>query len=131
MAMDVSGKVATTIASALRYLENSMEALNKKDYDALAKNVWHVVAELEYALFLFSIIIQNDVASKPKADPDPKKVELNQILADASHFLKNAETLVSYGKFSDAYGSVRNARNYVLKVQEELLKRRREESKKR
>ncbi|MEM3627842.1 MAG: hypothetical protein QXJ11_06115 [Candidatus Bathyarchaeia archaeon] len=130
MAMDVSDKVATAIASALSYLENSIDALNKKDYDVFAKKVWHVVAELEYALFLFSIIIQDDLASKLKADPDPKKVELNQILIDATHFLKSAETLVKAGNFSDAYGNVRNARNYVLKVQEELLKKSREESKK-
>ncbi|MEM3576974.1 MAG: hypothetical protein QXX51_00765 [Candidatus Bathyarchaeia archaeon] len=131
MTMDINNKVTTAITSALSYLENSIEALNKKDYDAFAKNVWHVVAELEYALFLFSMIIQDDVASKLKSDPDPKKVELNQVLASASHFLKNAETLIKDGKFSDAYGKVRNARNYVLKVQEEFSKRRREESKKR
>jgi hypothetical protein len=126
MAMDVSNKVATAIASALNYLENSIEALNNGDDDAFAQNVWHVVAELEYALFLFSIVIQDDGFSKPKADPDPKKIELKQMLADVRHFLRSAEALVKDGEFLAAYENVRNARNYTLKVQEEFLKRKRE-----
>jgi len=129
MAMDISNKVATAIASALNYLENSIEALNNGgDDDAFAQNVWHVVAELEYALFLFSIVIQDNEFSKPKADPDPKKIELKQILADARHFLRSAEALVKDGKFLAACENVRNARNYMLKVQEEFSKRRREKS---
>lgn len=128
--MSVSDKVLTAITSALNYLGNSLTALNKGDHDVFAKNVWHVVAELEYALFLFSIIIQNEITSKPKTDPNPKKVELNQMLGDVSRFLESAKTFVETGKFLDAYEDVRNARNYALKVQEEFSKRKREESRK-
>lgn len=128
--MDVSGKVAVAIASALNYLENSIETLSSGDCDAFAQNVWHVVAELEYALFLFSIIIQDNVLSKPKATPNPKKIELKQMLDDASCFLRGAEALVKDGKFLAAYENVRNARNCMLNVQEEFSKRRRGESEK-
>jgi len=128
--MSINTKMLTAIAAALNYLENAVNALNKKDEDLFTKNVWHVVAELEYALFLFSITLQNGVMPKTKADPDLKKAEISHALADANKFLRDAEMLVNGGKFLEAYENVRSARNYVLKVQEELSKRRREASKK-
>jgi tRNA G37 N-methylase Trm5 len=129
--MSMNRKILTAITSALNYLESSMGALSNKDEDSFAKGVWHVVAELEYALFLFSIVLQNSVAPKPKADPNLKNAEVNQIIADANQFLKDAETLVKDGKLLEAHENVRSARNYILKVQEALSKRKREASKNR
>ncbi|MGB9740278.1 MAG: hypothetical protein ACP5IM_02660 [Candidatus Bathyarchaeia archaeon] len=127
--MSIDSKILTAITTALNNLEDAINALNK-DEDLFAKKVWHVVAELEYALFLFSITLQNDTVPKAKADPDLKKTEISQVLIGANEFLRDAETLVKGGKFLEAYENVRSARNYVLKVQEELSKKKREASKK-
>lgn len=129
--MSMNNKILTAITSALNHLESSIRALNNKDEDSFAKSIWHVVAELEYAIFLFSISLQNGAVSKPKADPDLKNAETNHVLTDVNQFLRNAEMFVKDGKFLEAYENVRNARNYVLKVQEMLSKRKREAFKKR
>lgn len=128
--MSIDGKILAAINSALNHFESSIRALSSNDEGSLLENLWHVVAELEYALFLFSITLKNDVAPKPKAEEASKKVEISKMLADANQSLRNAEMFVKNSRLLEAYESVRNVRNYALRVQKELLKRKREASKK-
>ena len=129
--MAANEKILKALKSAMAYLENSMLALNKKDENSLADNVWHVAAELEYALFLFSITFQDESdKSKWKLNPKVKKVEVGPMLIAAQDLLDEAENCMADEKLLDAYKNAYIARHYILKVQKDFAKKKREALKK-
>ncbi len=129
--MAANEKILKSLKSATTHLENSMLALNKKDENAFADSLWHVGAELEYALFLFSLTFQNESnLPKWKSNPEQKSTEAGPILAKVQNLLDEAEKHIINGKSLDAYKSAYVARHHVLKVQEELAKKKREAFKK-
>jgi len=129
--MTINEKVSNALKSAAVYLENAILALDKKDENSFADSLWHVAAELEYALFLFSITFPNE--SNPlswKRKPELKKIETGSMLAEVKNLLDEAERFVVKERLLDAYKSACVARHYVLKVQEDLAKKKREMLKK-
>jgi len=128
--MAAKEKISKGLKSATTHLENSILALNKKDEDSFADSLWHVAAELEYTLFLFSITFQNEEdLSKWKPNPEPK-IETGSTLMGAQNLLKEAEKFVMNERLLDAYKSAYVARHYVLRVQEDLAKKKRKMLKK-
>jgi len=125
-------KISKALKSAMTHLDNSMLAIDKKEGDSLLEDsVWHVAAELEYALFLFSITVQNEIdKSKWKLNPKLKKVEVGPTLVTVQDLLNEAEKCMTSEKLSDAYKSTYIARHYVLKVQKDFAKKKREALKK-
>jgi hypothetical protein len=122
--MAINEKVSKALKSAVTHLENSMQTLNKKDEKSLANSVWHVAAELEFALFLISITYPNEInLSNSKRNPELKKIETDSMLAEAENLLNKAETFVANERLLNAYKNAYVARHYVLKVQEELAKK--------
>lgn len=125
--MAASQKILKALKSALTYTESSVSALDKKDESLFEDTVWHVAAELEYALFLFSIVVQDDVdKSKWKLNPKIRKVEGDPILVKVQDLLNASDKFVRDKKFLDAFKSVYLARNYVLAIQKDLAKKKRE-----
>lgn len=130
--MATNEKISKALKSAITHLDNSMLIINKKKDDSLLEDsVWHVAAELEYALFLFSITVQNEIdKSKWKLNPKLKKVEVGPTLVTVQDLLNEAEKCMTSEKLSDAYKSAYIARHYVLKVQKDFAKKKREALKK-
>ena len=130
--MAANEKILKALKSAMTHLDNSMLAIDKKEGDSLLDDsVWHVAAELEYALFLFSITVQNEIdKSKWKLNPKLKKVEVGPTLVTVQDLLNEAEKCMTSEKLSDAYKSAYIARHYVLKVQKDFAKKKREALKK-
>ena len=125
--MMINEKVSNALKSAATHLENAILALNKKDENSFADSLWHVAAELEYALFLFLITFSDEInLSSWKRNPEPKKIETASMLAEVKNLLDEAERLVANERLLDAYKSAYVAKHYVLKVQEDLAKRKRE-----
>jgi len=126
-----SDKILRALESAASYLENSVSALGRGDENSFAKQFWHVAAELEYALFMFSLMFQEENVdkSKWKPNPDVKRDDVNGVLAEVRCLLDNAKTLLTSGKMLDAYKSVYVARHCVFAVEESLSKRKREKLK--
>jgi hypothetical protein len=125
--MTANEKMLKALKTAKTHLENSMLALNKKDEGSFDKSLWDAAAELEYALFLISITFQNESnTSKWKPNPDLKKIETGSILVEAENLLREAEESIANEKLQDAYRSAYIARHYLLKVQENLAKKKRE-----
>jgi hypothetical protein len=124
--MATSKKILNTLEAAIKYLENSALALNKDDENLLADSVWHGVAELEYALFLFSMALPSESNFEWKPNPKLKKMETSAVLSEAEKLLRKAEELAVEGKLFDAYNNAYIARQYMFKVQEDLAKKKRE-----
>ena len=129
--MTANRKMLKALKSAMTHLDNSMLAMDKRDDNLLTDSVWHAAAELEYALFLFSITVQNEIdKSKWKLNPKLKKVEVGPTLVTVQDLLNEAEKCVKNEKLLDAHKSAYIARNYILKVQKDFAKRKREALKK-
>jgi len=129
--MTANEKILKALKTATTYLEDSILALNKKNENSFADSLWHVAAELEYALFLFSITFQNESSiSKWKPNPELKKVEAGPILVEVQNLLNEAERYMANEKLLESYKNAYIARHYILKVQEDLTKKKREALKK-
>jgi hypothetical protein len=129
--MTANDKISKSLKSTITYLENSTTALNKKDENSFSNNIWQVAAELEYMLFLFSMKFQEEIDQlKWKPNPELKKAETGPMLVEVQNLLNETEKYVENGKLMDAYKKAYIARNYVLKVQESLAKKKREALKK-
>ena len=129
--MAAEDKILKSLESAMTYLENSKLALNEKDESALADDVWHVAAELEYTLFLFSITVQDENdKSKWKVNPKSKKLEVSPTLIAVRDLLGKAEKSMKNKNLLEAYKSAYNARHHILRLQKDFSKKKREALKK-
>jgi hypothetical protein len=127
----VNEKILRSLKSAVAYLENSAFALDKKDESLLADNIWHVAAELEYALFLFSVKTQDESdVPELKSNPRFEKADADSMLVDVKNLLNEAEEFVLSGRLQDAYNSAYAARHCVLKIKDDLARKKREMMKK-
>ncbi|MEM2338015.1 MAG: hypothetical protein QXP06_05375 [Candidatus Bathyarchaeia archaeon] len=124
-------KISKALKSAISYLDNSILSLRNKDENAFSNSVWHVAAELEYALFLFSITLGNGHnVSIAKSNPEVKSIQMDQVMLKVKGLISEAEESIGKGELSDAYKNVYLARHYVFNVQENLTKKKNETNKK-
>ena len=125
--MAIDEKILKSLKSAIAYLENSAFALDKKDESLLADSIWHVAAELEYALFLLSIKTQNESDTlKLKPSLEFKNADVDTMLADVKNLLNEAEKFFLNGRLQDAYKSAYAAKHCILEIREDLAKKKRE-----
>lgn len=125
-------KLLKALESAMTHLNNSLDALDEESRNPLEESVWHVGAELEYALFLFSMLVGDETnRSKWKINPKLKKAELKPTLMEVQNLLKKSKRHVRNmrertGELSEAYKNASIARDYVLGIQKRFSKERRE-----
>jgi hypothetical protein len=121
--MAINEKASNALKSAVAHLENSISALNKKDENLFADSLWHVASELEYALFLFSIMFPDENSLSSWKRKSELKIEVGSMLVEVKNLLNEAKKFVADGRLLDAYRSAYIARHYMLKVQEDLAKK--------
>jgi hypothetical protein len=126
--MTINEKVLRALRKAANYLEKSMLAFNQKNETSFADDLWHVAAELEYALFMFSITFQNE--HSPSWKSNPEKADVKSVLEEVQSLLGEAEKFVADGKLLESYKNTYIARHYIRKVQEDLTQKKRERLKK-
>lgn len=110
-------KIAGAIMSAINFLEDSMKALVEKDERGVMSSVWEAAAELEYALFLFSLI-QQEERSSWKLDLPSK--EVGPTLVSAQDLLKEAKNGIDVGDFGKAHKKTWMARGHLLEAWKRL-----------
>ncbi len=121
-------KITESIASAVNHLEGSMKALAKKDEKNLVNLVWRAGADLEYALFLFSLMHQNESESSSwKIDSHSKQVEISSILSSVQNLLREAKDNMKATELFDAHKKTWTARGYLLRVHDTFEKKRKEQ----
>jgi len=125
--MEHQQKIIEAIKSAIKHVESSMKALVNRDKNGVADSVWRAAADLEYANFLFSIVIQGESESSSwKLDLRSKQVEIRPLLMSAQDLLRDAESGLGVSELREAYKKTWMARGYLLKVQGILERRRKE-----
>ncbi len=120
-----SEKILRTITSAISHLEDSMEAFAKNKETALMDNLWRAAADLEYALFLFSLKHQDEARSSAwKLDSHSKQSEIEPILVSTKDLLETAEESIKANNFLEAHKKAWLARGQLLRVHDTLEKSR-------
>ncbi len=121
--MAANEKTLKALESATRYLEGSLSALGK-DKEAFANGIWHVAAELEYALFLFSLMFKGECdTSKWKPNPETRKIGVDEILATVRKLLEESKKALIDKDLTDAYKCAYMARHYVFRIQEDFARK--------
>jgi len=123
--MSLEKKITKAVLSAMKYLENCRKSITGNNENALANHVWKASAEVEYALFLFSILRQNEHESHSwKVDLKSKQFEVAPVIASTQKLLEKAKTNFENGDLLEAHKKIWTARGYLLKVQNVLEKKR-------
>jgi hypothetical protein len=116
-------KIAKALISCEAYLDKSIAAL-KSACEELDSWTWHAAAELEYALFLFSLRnADEDVTLKWRAEsPEGSR--------SPAELLNTVQNLVVHSRESAASGSWLQARKYAYAARNVLLRIQREYARK-
>ncbi len=116
-------KIAKALISCEAYLDKSIAAL-KSACEELDSWTWHAAAELEYALFLFSLRnADEDVTLKWRAEsPEGSR--------SPAELLNIVQNLVVHSRESAASGSWLQARKYAYAARNVLLRIQREYARK-
>ena len=123
--MALEKKVTKAILSTMKHLENSKKSIAENNRDALENQIWKASAELEYALFLFSILRQNEEQNHSwKGNLKSKGLEFAPVIASTQELLKKAQTDFENGNLPEAHKNIWLARGHLLKVQNFLEKKR-------
>jgi len=113
------------ITSAINHLEESMKALVEKNEEEVMRSVWRAAADLEYALFLFSFMHQDENPSASwKLDQSAKQVEVGPTLVLAQDLLKEAKDSFEAENFHEAHKKTWMARGHLLRIHDFFEKRR-------
>jgi len=123
--MTLKEKITKAVQSAMKYLEDSRKSITQNNEDELMKHVWKASAELEYALFLFSVLQQNeDQRHSWKVNLESKQLEVTPVITSTQELLRETKTSFENGNLLEAHKKTWIARGYLLKVQEFLEKKR-------
>ena len=118
-------KLTGAIVSARGHLEDSMKVVSKGSDEDVSGIVWRAAADLEYALFLFSIMHQGESGSSSwKLGLRSKDVEVDSVLASTRDLLEEAESKIEAGELREAHQEIWMARGYLLRLQEFFEKKR-------
>jgi hypothetical protein len=128
--MITNDKILKALETALNRLDEAISALKSKNENAFSNGVWHVAAELEYALFLFSLAVGSE-NSMPvdKPNPELKNMQIGNVVLKVKELVSEAQKSIKDGQLLNAYKSAYLARHHIFKVQESLNKKKRETSK--
>ncbi|MCS7125032.1 MAG: hypothetical protein NZ932_06455 [Candidatus Bathyarchaeota archaeon] len=125
--MALAERISRALLSVLDYLNKSISNFKNEDEKAFFSDVWHVAAELEYTLFLLSLIVGNENnTSQTKLNHELKSLPTDQVMLKVKDLVSEAQESIRNGDFMKAYKSAYLARHYVFRVQESLTEKKRE-----
>jgi len=118
-------KILKALSSTLTYLDKAASALRKGDENAFFNDVWHVAAELEYALFLFLLALEESERNVQMLKPSPETINpsVGDVMLKVKELVEEAQNFLMKGDLSNAHSRVYLARHYIFKVQESLDKK--------
>lgn len=109
------------LASAIRELEESAKALASMDDKALTGKVWKAASDVEYAIFLMSLLRREPEDEWKRNWRLSTDVDVETTLITAQNLLRQAAADVD-SKGEEAYRKAWLARGHILNVQYRLDK---------
>jgi hypothetical protein len=120
-----SEKIAKALASCEAYLEKSIAAL-KSECEESDSCMWHAAAELEYALFLFSLKgSDDDVALNWKTGSHDRGGSPAKLLNTVQNMLVQSKESIAAGNWLQARKYAYAAGNILLGIQREHSRKKR------
>ena len=102
-----------------------MKALETEEEASAMNDVWQTAADLEYALFLFSIMQQDEAQrSSWKLRLPSKNDEIKPLLVAAKAALDTAEQEIKKQNLLEAHKRTWEARGYLLRIHDFFEKKR-------
>jgi hypothetical protein len=124
MAYDM--EIVQSLDSSMSYVKESFRISGTAPLNEFDVCVWHAAAELEYALFLFSLKIQDENVTKGwKPNRSRRKDDAATLLKAAQEVLSRSQESVCAEEWLKAYRDAFGARHLLLWVQKDLAKKRR------
>jgi hypothetical protein len=117
-------KILNTVKSAIGYLETSLESFAKGKEKETFDNLWQASSEVEYCLFLLSLLHSEEPKGFTTKSSSSKEVKIQPALASAFETLKKAKSSIENSNLRNAKEKVWEARNWLFKVQEIFEKKR-------
>jgi hypothetical protein len=102
------------VTSALVYIEKSIEAHAKSDENKVIQLTWKAASDLEYCLFLFSLIDPYDTHNSSWRLPSSKKPEIEVLLASTKNLLGEAAKNLEADDFKEAHKKTWIAKGQLL-----------------
>jgi len=125
-------KIEAALTTASRHMEDSIGAYTHNDEKAMSNSLWLASSEAEYVVFLLSLIQSDNSKTSPskQGSSTRQSLELQSSLISAQQLLTSAKANVQAGDYKKGYEEAWTARNLLLKVQDLVEKKRKEEGKK-
>ena len=117
-------KLSKAVTSALTYIEESIIAQAKSDQNKVIQLNWKAASDLEYCLFLFSLINPNDTRSSSWKLYLPKQPEIEVLLTSTRDLLIEAIESLDANDLKEAYKKTWLARGQILQIHDFYEKKR-------
>jgi hypothetical protein len=117
--MSYNDKILKSLDTALNYYNDSVVALTNKDKKTLENRFWHILSEIEYILFILSLMFNKEqyeqYLPKPK-EIDKNNLSINKLLNEAKHSITN-------NNIFEAYKNIYMARYYTIRIYDILRRK--------
>jgi hypothetical protein len=108
-------KISKAVTSALAYLGDSADAYAKGNEAKVIQLIWRAASDLEYGLFLFSLICPEGTSSSWKLPPS-KQPETGSLITSVQGLLKEAAKSLEEDDLKDAHKQTWLARGQLLRI---------------
>ncbi len=117
-------KISETVTSALTYIEGALEAHAKGDENKVIQLTWHAASDLEYGLFLFFLMHQDETRSSSWKLPPSKQPETEFLLVSTRNLLREAAKRLEVDDLREAHKKTWLARGQLLRIHDFFEKNR-------
>jgi len=119
-------KIEASLKTALKHIDDSTRTISSSnDKNLLSDSLWSALAEIEYAVFLLSII-EGEKSENPSwkhASSSRQPVELECALTSARKLIESARVKIEKDNLEKAYEETWTARNLLLKAHDAMEKK--------
>jgi len=118
-------KISKTVASALAYIEDSIDPQAKGNEEKVMQLTWRAASDLEYGLFLFSLKGPEETRSSSWKLPPIKQPKIESLLASTQDILEEAAKSLEADDLKEAHKKLWIARGQLLRIHDLFEKKQR------
>jgi hypothetical protein len=116
-------KISRAVTSALTYIEEAIEAHTKSDEKNVIQLTWKAASDLEYVLFLFSIMHKDEKRNSSRKLPSSKQLEIESLLTSVQSLLKEAIEHLEADDLNETHKKTWIAKGQLLRLHDFFWKK--------